>query len=390
MKEEQVFEEKLKKLRDKINQADISEKEKFQNHGRLISLIKKEIKRNKNNNQRETQLKVLLHEELVKHKEYISNAKMNKENTLSQKVALKIQEISTLINIFREKHDITGKIKLSAKNTLISGAIISAITLGISALGGKLSLLSIASLIPTISYIGLSNLLRTFTRDTAVTKAIDYNMHKEEYQQAYQEEIERLKNNTKILELLKRKQQATNRTELMHVNEELIQAYSEFSSGLKSDEVKQMCNAELMNNMKELKKIYSEINEDYIKDRIPLTGKEFAELTKKRLAIDVNLFISERYLKEATENVVKNIGINTVTMYVSKLILSGVFPSLAINDINDLITPFIYTVLNAAVSIPSYAENLNMKNTKYVDKKIKFNKPEAFKNIVSQNKLSLA
>lgn len=391
MKDEIKFEEQIKELREKINQPDISSAEKLKSHGRLITAIKKEIKRCATNKQREIQLKVLLHEELVKHKEYIGQSKNKNESTkLPEKIALKIQEISTLINIFKEKHDITGKIKLSTQNTLASGLLISAITLGLGALGGSISLLSLASLIPTISYVGLSNLLRTFSRDTVVTKAIDYNEHKEEYQQAYKDEISRLKTDTRILELLKRKQQASSQMELMTINEQLIEAYSEFSSTLKSDEVKKICTAELMNNMKELKKIYEQLNEDYIKDRISLTGKEFAELTKKRLAVDVNLFINERYLKDATENALKNIGINTVTMYVSKLILSGIFPSLAINDMNDLITPFIYTVLNAAVSIPTYADNLNMKNTKYDGKKVKFNKKELFKDLATPKSVALA
>ena len=127
--------------------------------GKLIKLLKKEIKETENKKIKDN-LNLELIEELTKHKAHISTMLNNKQKySIPERVGLKVKEIAKTIEIFMQKEDILGKLKKGALSTVTSSLFISAITLAISSISGPVTLATLASLLPTFSYIGLSNII---------------------------------------------------------------------------------------------------------------------------------------------------------------------------------------------------------------------------------------
>jgi hypothetical protein len=102
------------------------------------------------------------------------------------------------------------------------------------------------------------------------------------------------------------------------------------------------------------------------------------------------LFNEENFLGEASKSAWKNIKVNAVTMFLSKMILSGVFPSLAFDSVNDFITPLFHLVINNITHLGDFKDKINMKNTKYVEKQIQFNDPDLFKKLTEGKTMALA
>ena len=360
--------------------------------GKLISLIKKEIKQEKNS-QVKASLKIELYNELKKHKETIRNTRNsnNKSIQIPKKLGLKIQEIATAIDIFKEKNDIITKIKNSSKSTLISGLIIGATTMGITLLtGGTISLLTITSLLPTISYIGLSNLLKMPFEETPDLKIIKTYESKDENSKKIMEFIDtNIKNNKEYIELLNKKRIQHNTEEKTIINEKLIEAMKKIINKAPNEEIKYCLTAELLSTMEELKKQYQNQKEDYINDKTKMTLKEFAELEKKTLQLDIDLFKTDNYIGDVIKGSLKNLKINTVVMYATRLCLGCIFPNFAFENVKDLVTPFIFSVINNITNMDKIRDRIKMKETKYKNKTIKIKNKEAFKSILATQRLEL-
>lgn len=381
-------------LRKRITSLKDNEpREVLKLRGELITLIKKEM-RDEKDKVKQNSLRMELYEELKKHKEHIS--KMNdseevKTYPISERVALKVKEIAATINVFKEKHDVVGKAKNVIVNTGISGLVVTGISLGLAALGGTASLATLAGLVPTLAYVGLSNLVRTSLKDTDFSKNIKLKDNKDEIIAKVREFTkEYLLGNKEYMELLNNKKNAKTKEELVAINEQLISHYKHIINNVPMEELGIQFKLELLNILRELKEYYKEQKEDYIHDRNKMTLKEFANLEKKILNIDIELFKEENYFREAGKKVGENITINTVTMYVARLVLSGIFPSLALDSISDIVTPFLITVLNNVANIENIRDTLKLRDSKYNDVVVKINNSEKLREMVSQKGMSLA
>ncbi len=379
-------------LRNKIAElGDNCPEEVLKLRGELIKKLKETIASTKDLSVKNT-LRLELKDELEKHKAHIKKMNGVKTYNLPKKVGLKVKEIATTIRLFIEKKDLITKAKSVVTNTTISSLIIGGITTGLTVLtGGTLSLPLLASLIPTISYIGLSNIIREVITDTPYMSLLKSNDTKEEMDKKTKKFSDKyILNNKEFLNLLLDKSKKDDNNQLIDINEKLIIKYKEIIKNAPNEEIKKALSLELVNVMQDLKNCFEKKKSNFIKDKEQMTTAEFAKLEKRYLQLCADLYKEENFIPDAFKKAFQNIKINTVTMYTARLVLSAFFPSLAFNSLKDFVTPFIITVLNNITNIGAFKNKIKLSNTKYSDSLIKMNNPDLFREISKNKQLSLA
>ena len=148
-----------------------------------------------------------------------------------------------------------------------------------------------------------------------------------------------------------------------------------------TNDIKVALQCEQTNFMKELKTLYAKEKEDYIQDKIQLSAEDFIKLEKKIIALNKNIIENEYFLKDAVKDSIKNTGSSLAIMIVARTILSAAFPTMAITNIKDLLTPAMIIIITNLLNIPSYKDKLPVVPTKYDNQKIKIDK-EKWKEIV--------
>ena len=379
-------------LKKKITElGDTSPEEVLELRGKLIKLLKETIATTKDNSVK-TALRLELKNELEKHKEHIKKMDGTKTYSLPKRVGLKVKEIATTIKLFMNKKDLINKAKAVVTNTAISSVVVGGITVGLNFLtGGTISLAALASLVPTISYIGLSNALRQTITDTPYTSLVKLDEHKEEvYEDAQKFGNDYILNNKEFLELLLAKSKEKDNKQLIDINEKLITKYKEMIKFAPNEKIKQALTIELINVMQELKSGLEKVKKDYIKDKEQMSAMDFAKMEKRYLQLCVDLYQEENFIPAATKKAFKNIKVSTATMYTARLVLSAFFPSLAFDSLTDVVTPFMITVLNNMTNMDNFKDKVKLVNTKYTDLLIKINKPELFKELSNNRNLAMA
>ena len=364
--------------------ADTNLNETIYLRGKLIKILKAEIKES-NDYRVQSALKLELKHELEQHKEIIKKIGQDKTYSLPKRVGLKVKEIATTINLFINKSDIINKAKQVLTKTTTSSILATFITIGMNILtGGGVTLATITGLVPTFSYIGLSNVLKQMITDTPYQSLSKLDDNKDKiFHEASKFGKESILENKAFLDLLISKSNEHDNNKLILINEKLIVTYKDIIKKAPNDSIRQSLQIELINVMQDLKKCYETKKQNYIKDKEDITALEFAKLEKDYLALCADLTNVESFFADVSKIALKNISINTVTMYVARLILSSYFPNLAFNNLKDVITPFFLTVMNNLSNIEEFKKNIKLKPSKYTDTLIKFNKPELFKEITN-------
>ena len=381
--------EEIKKKLEEL--ADTNLNETIRLRGELIKILKDEIKKS-NNPAVQSTLKLELKHELEQHKEIIKKMGRDKTYSLPERVGLKVKEIATTINLFLNKSDIINKAKQVLTGTVASSIVTTFLTIGINALtGGGVTLATITGLVPTFAYIGLSNVLRQMITKTPYQSLVNLDENKDKiFEEASKFGKECILENKQFLDLLVAKSNEHDNNKLILVNEKLIVAYKDIIKKAPNDNIRQSLQMELINVMQDLKKCYEKKKRNYVKDKEEMTALEFAKLEKDYLALCADLTNVESFFADASKFALKNIGINTVTMYVARLILSSCFPSLAFNNLKDAITPFFLTVINNLTNMGEFKNHIKVKSSKYTDTLIKFNKPELFRELTQEKGMALA
>ena len=381
--------EELKKRIEELGESNPEEVLKLR--GKLIRNLQETIKQT-NNNSLKMALKLELKNELEKHKEHIKKMKNNKTYSLPKRVGLKVKEIASTIKLFMEKNDVINKAKAVISNTTASSIVVGGITLGLSALtGAPISLSLLASLLPTVSYIGLSNILRQAITDTPYTSLLKIDDNKDEIFAKAKEFGEKyILNNKEFLELLLQKSKEKDNNNLININEKLITKYREIITNAPNDKIKQSLSLELINVMHDLKDCLEKKKDNYIKDKDKMTAGEFARVEKRYLQLCADIYKEENFIPDALKNALKNIKVSAATMYTARIFLSAFFPSLAFDSIGDFFTPFIITVINNMTNMSEFKNKVKMVNSKYTDLLIKMNNPELFKELAHGEQLSMA
>ena len=379
-------------LKKKLEELGISNpQESLRLSGCLIKSLKKAIANSSSKAEKDL-LRVELVQSLENHKKYIDLARGNgKTVELPKRVGLKVNEIATTMEIFKEKKDVIQKAKNVVINTGVSAAIVAGISVAFATVGGTLSIATLAGLVPTLCYIGLSNVMREGVKKSDFSKMLETLENKDEiFNAAKQFALDNIVNNKEFTELLLKKKEASELDDMIDVDRALIEQYKSIRDKAPNETIKRALTIELIELIKELKKYLEKKKKGYIKDDIELSNLEFAALEREIMSINVDLFKEENFLGDASKNAWKNIKVNAATMFLSKLILSGVFPSLAFDSVSDFVTPLFHTVVNNITRMGDFKDKINMNNTKYVEKQIQFNDPELFKRLTEGKTMAIA
>lgn len=377
-------------LVNKLKDENLSTEETIQLRGQLITLIKKEMKENKNPQLKVT-LRLELYNELKKHKEALK--KRGTEGiSIPKRVGLKVKEIANAINIFKEKHDIVGKAKSTAIGTAVSTIFAGAVTAGITLLGGApLTLATLAAVIPTACYCGLSGILRAPFTETAWTKIVKSFDSKDKNQELVLTFMEQnVKNDQELNELLQKRQTKLSEQELIEVNNKLIVKYQGLIEKSPIPELSKTLTFEKINLLTEQKQIYERIKKEYIKSKRNLTITEFANVEKTILSLDMKIAKENSFAKEIAKETGKDLAISSGTMLAARGIMATLFPSYAISSIASLSLPLIFTTLSSIANIGGLKEKIRLEKEAYDKLKVNINKQELKDAIAKQNENNLA
>ncbi len=373
---------------NKIKTAKTKENE-FYFRGKLIKLLKDY--KNTATKDEINFIRAKLDKELVNHKELSKSIRLSKKDSikLSDKIGLKIQEISNTIQVFLSKHDVINKIKNSFKSTIFGGSF----TIGMEAvvsllIGGGLSSTFLIGALPILGYIGISSLVKNIFTKSSYQKFTFKNS--DEYIDSVKNiPVDFKEEFISLNKLLEEKNNADN-YEKTKINQKLINLYDEVINKTKVDELKKTFKLEKHNLLLENKKVYENMIDKHIKNQSILSKKLYQEIVKNNLKNDISIFESENSIKEATSIFAKKSGLDIVTLVISRIIASAVIPGYALTSIKDLLIPLGFMISNNLIEIINYKDKLI--NSKYNNKKVKINDLEKFEKIakVNNNILSLA
>ena len=372
-------------LEKKLKEENLSLKDAIQLRGQLITILKKEL-REQRDPKLQLPIKVQLHEELKKHKEVLKKRGLEDSIPLPERVGLKVKEIANTIEIFKEKHDLIGKIKSSAISTTIGTLIAGAITVGISVIGGApLTLATLATAIPTIAFCGISGVLRTPFTETTWTKLVKSIDSKDKNQKAILEFIDQnIKDNKPLMELLQRKSKKPNEQELISINKELIEEYTKLIGSSPVPELSKILTFEKINLLTEQKKIYEKIKNEYIKNKRQMTTKEFTDLEKELISTNLQITKENSFYKEILKESGKELALSSGILVATSAIISAAFPQLGAFNIQDLTIPMIITLVGNLANMGTLKNKIKLEKEQYDQAKTTLTK-EQIKNMLKTN-----
>ncbi len=375
----------------KLKEENLSNEEIIQLRGKLIRILKDEIKVTKDQKIL-LPLKLKLYDELKKHKEALKARGQEESIPIPEKVGLKVQEIATTIEILKEKMDVGTKLKTTAIGTTISTLLVGAITVGVTAIGGApITLATLATAIPTICYCGLSGLIRMPFTETTWSKLLDSVDKKDVNQQKIIEFMDKnIKNDQELMELIKRKGEKPSEAELMEINNQLITKYQKLIDVAPVPEIGKTLTFEKINIMTEQKKIYEKIKQEFIKSKREMTTKEFAELEKSIIAIDLGIAKENAFLKEVLKESGKDLAISGGAVIAARAIMSVLFPEYAISSIAQLSMPLLMTLLGNVANMGNLKEKIALEKEAYDKLKTSLTKEKLESMLANQNNRSLA
>lgn len=374
-------EELLEKLKDE----NIEPKEAIKIRGELINILKKELKGIKDQKQA-LPIKLQLHEELKKHKEMLKKRELEGTVPIPERVGLKVKQIANAIEIFKEKHDVLNKIKNTSVSTAISTLFAGAVAAGIGLIGGTFTL---AGIIPTVAFCGISGILRMpFTETTwsKLAKSID---SKDKNQQQIVEFLNsKVKENKKLMDLLKRKSEKPSEEELIQINEQLIVEYSELIKESPIDDLTRILTFEKINLLTEQKKTYDKIKKDYIKNKRKLTPAQLVELEKKILETGVQLATENAFVKDVLKQSGKDLAVSGGILVAASAIISAVFPQYSTFNLASLGVPMIFTLLGNIANMGTLREKIRLEKEQYDKAKTNISKDQ-IQRLLQQNTTGL-
>ena len=375
----------------KLKEENLSNEEIIQLRGKLIRILKDEIKVTKDQKIL-LPLKLKLYDELKKHKEALKARGQEESIPIPEKVGLKVQEIATTIEILKEKMDVGTKLKTTAIGTTISTLLVGAITVGVTAIGGApITLATLAAAVPTICYCGLSGLIRMPFTETTWSKLLDSVDKKDVNQQKIIEFMDKnIKNDQELMELIKRKGEKPSEAELMEINNQLITKYQKLIDAAPVPEIGKTLTFEKINIMTEQKKIYEKIKQEFIKSKREMTTKEFAELEKSIIAIDLGIAKENAFLKEVLKESGKDLAISGGAVIAARAIMSVLFPEYAISSIAQLSMPLLMTLLGNVANMGNLKEKIALEKEAYDKLKTSLTKEKLESMLANQNNRSLA
>lgn len=377
---------KVEEIRKKLEEST-SYKDIILYRGRLIEALKEAIKLEKNEGKRK-ELDAELYIELKKHRDYLKKASSKEEIPLREKVGYVVKEISTIIEIFLKKRDLLGVLKNSAVSTVLSSIVVLGMNTGLTLLFGGVSGPILAQLIPTISYIGLSNVINSLIRGTNKTKYYERLDTSSDDLKKEKEFVDKyIVKNDEFLKCYVNEIKLKDLDEKIKNERKLIEEYKKIIEVAPSNDLKKVLKLEMINIMKGLKSNLENKESKYIGGVIKLTNEEADNLEKEIGSVTSNIHKEEMFIKEVMQTTVTNIGKSTVTMYLARMILSPIFPSLNFASLQDCLMPLFYTILNNIVNASNISKRINMQKTNYTGAIIAISRPDLFEEERKKNNI---
>lgn len=350
--------------------------------GQLINLLKEEIKEEKDANVKQ-QLDLALYDEMKKHKEHITKMKeeaKEKKYPISERLALKVKEIAATMEIFMKKSDVLGRLKNGSISAIIAGIFTGAISVGISMISGApFTMATIASIIPTVSYVGLSSLITSMLDGTNKSKMYEkYENAPEEARQEIKFCKECISENERFVKAAVAEPQLKDLDDKIRNEKILISEYEKIIEQAPTDQLKQVITLEMIDVMKNLEYNYSYKENEYLNNRVSMSEEEYNQLTKERNELNHQIKVTDSFAKDTVKTMAKNIGKQTAITYAARIALTGLFPSLQFTSFTDALTPFLYTLLGNAFTFGSISNKIKAQKTDYTGTIIKVTHPELF------------
>lgn len=377
---------KIEEIRKKLEEST-SYKDIILYRGRLIDALKDAIKFEKNEGKKK-ELDTELYIELKKHRDYLKKASSKDEIPLSEKVGYAVKEISTIIEVFLKKRDLLGVLKNSAVSTVLSSVVVLGMNAGLTLLFGGVSGPILVGLIPTISYIGLSNVINSLIRGTNKTKFYDrLDTSSDDIKKEKDFVDKNIVKNEEFLKCYVKETKINDLDEKIENERKLIDEYKNIIEAAPSNDLKKVLKLEMINIMKGLKSNLENKESKYIGGVIKLTNEEADNLEKEIGSVTSNIHKEEMFVKEVMQTTVTNIGKSAVTMYLARMILSPIFPSLNFASLQDYSMPLLYTILNNIVNASNISKRIKMQKTNYTGAIIAINRPDLFEEERKKNNI---
>lgn len=377
---------KIEEIRKKLEEST-SYKDIILYRGRLIDALKDAIKFEKNEGKKK-ELDTELYIELKKHRDYFKKASSKDEIPLSEKVGYAVKEISTIIEVFLKKRDLLGVLKNSAVSTVLSSVVVIGMNAGLTLLFGGVSGPILVGLIPTISYIGLSNVINSLIRGTNKTKFYDrLDTSSDDIKKEKDFVDKNIVKNEEFLKCYVKETKINDLDEKIENERKLIDEYKKIIEAAPSNDLKKVLKLEMINIMKGLKSNLENKESKYIGGVIKLTNEEADNLEKEVGSVTSNIHKEEMFVKEVMQTTVTNIGKSAVTMYLARMILSPIFPSLNFASLQDYSMPLLYTILNNIVNASNISKRIKMQKTNYTGAIIAINRPDLFEEERKKNNI---
>lgn len=377
---------KIEEIRKKLEEST-SYKDIILYRGRLIDALKDAIKFEKNEGKKK-ELDTELYIELKKHRDYLKKASSKDEIPLSEKVGYAVKEISTIIEVFLKKRDLLGVLKNSAVSTVLSSVVVIGMNAGLTLLFGGVSGPILVGLIPTISYIGLSNVINSLIRGTNKTKFYDrLDTSSDDIKKEKDFVDKNIVKNEEFLKCYVKETKINDLDEKIENERKLIDEYKNIIEAAPSNDLKKVLKLEMINIMKGLKSNLENKESKYIGGVIKLTNEEADNLEKEVGSVTSNIHKEEMFVKEVMQTTVTNIGKSAVTMYLARMILSPIFPSLNFASLEDYSMPLLYTILNNIVNASNISKRIKMQKSNYTGTIIAINRPDLFEEERKKNNI---
>ena len=377
---------KIEEIRKKLEEST-SYKDIILYRGRLIDALKDAIKFEKNEGKKK-ELDTELYIELKKHRDYLKKASSKDEIPLSEKVGYAVKEISTIIEVFLKKRDLLGVLKNSAVSTVLSSVVVLGMNAGLTLLFGGVSGPILVGLIPTISYIGLSNVINSLIRGTNKTKFYDrLDTSSDDIKKEKDFVDKNIVKNEEFLKCYVKETKINDLDEKIENERKLIDEYKKIIEAAPSNDLKKVLKLEMINIMKGLKSNLENKESKYIGGVIKLTNEEADNLEKEIGSVTSNIHKEEMFVKEVMQTTVTNIGKSAVTMYLARMILSPIFPSLNFASLEDYSMPLLYTIVNNIVNASNISKRIKMQKSNYTGTIIAINRPDLFEEERKKNNI---
>ncbi len=358
--------------------------------GQLITMIKKATKDSKNAEMK-MQLDLLLYEQMKKHKAHIEKMRKEakaKKYPISERLALRVKDISISQEIFKKKLDLPGRLKSGLISGAVSGLFSVAISAGFTLLtggagAGLLAIVSAAA--PTAAYIGLSSVITSLfsgTQKSELYKKYDNAPGEAKKELDFCQRC--ITNNEPFIRALAGERQLTDIKDRIKNEEQLIREYEKIIEQAPTDQIRQVITLEMVDVMKTLEYNYAYLANEYENNRAQLTQEDYQKVLARRNNLKVEIESRSSFFKDSAKAVGKNILKQTAVSYAARMALVALFPNsigAALRfdkGIMDKLSPFLYTALGNVFSIGSVANSIKAQKTDYTGSILKMTRPELF------------